>query len=269
MGATLESIDQPRSRRRRQEDADFSALAQGDTSARERLIERFLPLATAVARRFVHHDSDLLDDVKQVAALGLVKAVDRYDLDKGTAFSTFAVPTIQGEIRRYFRDRTWMVRPPRDLQELAVRLDRERNQLTEAFGRSPTAQELADRSSCTVEEVIDALEATNARVSESLDRTVRSDQDDGRTIAEVLGALDEGFAAVDDRVTLEPLLRTLSARQRAVLILYLRHDLTQREIGERIGCSQMHVSRLYRGAVARLQELAEQGAQGAARAVAR
>ena len=270
MGTTLDSIEQPRTearRDRRHDDADFRAWTRGDRSARDRLIERYLPLAVAVARRFVRRDSDLLEDVKQVAALGLVKAVDRYDLGKGTAFSSFAVPTIQGEIRRYFRDRTWMVRPPRDLQELAVRLDRERDLLTEALGRSPTAQELADRTDCSLEEVIDALQATSARVSDSLDRTVGAD-DDGRTLAEELGAIDEGFAAAEDRATLEPLLRRLSARQRAVLLLYLRHDLTQREIGERVGCSQMHVSRIYRGAVAELQELAEQARTGTGLAVA-
>jgi RNA polymerase sigma-B factor len=239
------------------EDAGFRAYARDrDPALRERLITAYLPLAASIARRFVHGDSELLDELRQVAAIGLVKAVDRYDPERGAAFSTFAVPTIQGEIRRYFRDLTWTVRPPRDLQERALRLERERGRLTEQLGRAPTARELADAADCSLEDVVEALEAMRARVGESLARPVAGDDDDAFTLGDTLGREDKGFAAADDRAALEPLLATLSDRERVVVELYLRHDLTQAQIGRRIGCSQMHVSRIVRGAMARLEAAA-------------
>jgi RNA polymerase sigma-B factor len=239
--------------RRRREAADFRACARHrDGRARERLIEAYLPLAASVARRFVHGNPDLLDDVKQVAAMALVKAVDRYDPDNGNAFSSFAVPTIEGEIRRYFRDYTWAVRVPRDLQERAVRLERDRDALSEDLGRAPTAQELADWSHCTVEEIVDALEASDARVGDSFDRPVAADDDGGRTLAERLGAPDDGYEGAEARALLDPLLATLDERERDVIRMYLHEDMTQAEIGREIGCSQMHVSRIYRGAVTKL-----------------
>jgi RNA polymerase sigma-B factor len=230
-----------------------------DARARERAIRDSMPLATSIARRYVHGDPDLLEDLTQVAAIGLINAVDRYDPDSGNAFSSFAVPTIQGEIRRYFRDHRWAVRVPRDLQERAVRIERDRDHLTEELGRNPTAEELAGWCSCSVEDVIDAMEAANARVGESLDRPVRTDDDESQTLAERLGADDDGFDAADARASLAPLLATLSERERTVLLMYLRDDLTQAEIGRRIGFSQMHVSRIYRGALAKLTARAADG----------
>jgi RNA polymerase sigma-B factor len=215
-----------------------------------------MPLAASVARRFVHGDSDLLDELRQVAALGLVKAVDRFDPSRGSAFSTFAVPTIQGEIRRYFRDVTWTVRPPRDLQEHALRIERHRAQLTEQLGRAPTPRELADIGDCTVEDVMDALLAMRARTGESLERPAGDDDGDTFTLADQLGRDDPGFAAADERATLAPLLATLSKRERAVIELYVRQGLTQAEVGRRLGCSQMHISRIFRGAMARLEAAA-------------
>ena len=243
--------------RRHREAADFRACAhRRDDRARERLIEAYLPLAASMARRFVHGNPHLLDDVKQVAAMALVKAVDRYDPDNGNAFSSFAVPTIEGEIRRYFRDYTWAVRVPRDLQERAVRLERDRDALSEELGRAPTARELADWSRCTVEEIVDALEATDARLGDSFDRPMGGDDDEGRTLAERLGASDDGYEGAEARAVLDPLLATLSDRERAVIRMYVHADMTQAEIGRVIGCSQMHVSRIYRGAVAKLVAVA-------------
>ena len=177
---------------RRHEPADFRAYAEHrDAHAHERLICAYLPLANAIARRFDRGDRVPLEDLQQIAALGLIKALDRFDPDNGAAFSSFAVPTIQGEIRRYFRDRSWTVRPPRDLQERAMRIEREREQLTTDLGRNPTAAELAQRLDCTLEDILDAAEATRARDSDSFDRPLSvNDGDDADTLAERLGAED-------------------------------------------------------------------------------
>ncbi len=238
--------------------ADLLAYARTrDPAARDRAVRRHLPLAHAIARRFDRGGSVPLEDLQQIAALGLVKALERYDPDNGAAFSTFAVPTMQGEIRRYFRDHTWTVRPPRDLQEQTVRIEREREHLTAELGRSPTAAETAERMGGTVEEVVDALQAAQARTGDSLERPFGGDEDDGDTLAEVLGADDAGYATAEARVTIERLLATLSERDALVVALRFRHDLTQAEIGERVGCSQMHVSRILRGAIATLSAEAE------------
>jgi RNA polymerase sigma-B factor len=255
----------PRPRDRARERAAFRAYAaHRDRETRERLIRAYLPLAHSVARRFDRGGRVPLDDLKQIAALGLMKALDRYDPDRGAAFSSFAVPTMEGEIRRYFRDATWTVRPPRELQERALRMERERERLTNDLGRSPTAGELAERIDCTVEEIIDATEAAQARGSESFDRPGLA-PDDGGTLEDHLGTEDAGFAAAEASATLDILLRSISARERLALELRFREDLTQTEIGRRIGCSQMQVSRILRTA---LRELAEQAARSSPRAAA-
>ena len=239
---------------RRTDGADFRAYAERrDPQARERLIRGHLPLAHAIARRFDRGDRVPLDDLRQVAALGLIKALERFDPEKGVAFSSFAVPTIQGELRRYFRDFTWIVRPPRDLQERAVRIERERDTLTSDLGRAPTAWELADRIGCSVEDIVDATEAAQARGSDSFDRTIGTDEDDA-TLAERLGDDDPGFAASETTITLDRLLDTLSERDARVVCLRFHEDLTQAEIGARIGCSQMHVSRILRAALTQLAQ---------------
>ena len=244
---------------RRHEPTDFRAYAEHrDPHARERLIRAYLPLANAIARRFDRGDRVPLEDLQQIAALGLIKALDRFDADNGAAFSSFAVPTIQGEIRRYFRDRSWTVRPPRDLQERAIRIEREREQLTTDLGRNPTAAELAQQLDCTLEDILDAAEATRARDSDSFDRPFSVDDgDDADTLAERLGAEDSGFAAAEATATLDGLLATLSERDALVVHLRFREDLTQAEIGRRIGCSQMHVSRILRAALAQLTHHAQ------------
>jgi RNA polymerase sigma-B factor len=243
---------------RRHERADFRAYADHrDAEARERLISAYLPLADSIARRFDRGGRVPLDDLKQIAAMGLLKALDRYDPDHGAAFSSFAVPTMQGEIRRYFRDATWSVRVPRDLQERTLRIDREREQLTSDFGRNPTARELATRIGCTIEDIIDASEASHARASDSFDRPVHSPDGDAGTLADRLGYEDAGFAAAEATATFDVLLGSLSERDQLVLRLRVREDLTQAEIGQRVGCSQMHVSRILRTALKQLTEIAE------------
>jgi RNA polymerase sigma-B factor len=238
---------------REREAADLRAYADHrDPRARERLIRLYLPLANAIARRFDRGRRVPLEDLQQIAAVGLLKALDRYDPAHGAAFSTFAVPTMQGEIRRYFRDFTWTVRPPRELQERAIRIEREREHLTNGLGRNPTARELAAQVGCTPEELLDASEAAHARSSDSFDRPASTHEGDAATLAERLGDEDPGFEAAEASATLDRLLNTLSERDQLVLRLRFRDDLTQTEIARRIGCSQMHVSRIQRAALAQL-----------------
>jgi RNA polymerase sigma-B factor len=235
------------------EAADLRAYADHrEPGARERLIRRYLPLANSIARRHDRGQRVPLEDLQQIAAIGLLKALERYDPAHGTAFSTFAVPTIQGEILRYFRDFTWTVRPPRALQERAIRIERERERLTNQLGRNPTARELAAQVGCTPEELVDAFEAAHARSSDSLARPVTTQEGDVSTLGERLGDEDPGFEVVEARATLAHLLAALPERDQLVLRLRFRDDLTQTEIARRIGCSQMHVSRIQRAALARL-----------------
>jgi RNA polymerase sigma-B factor len=243
--------DSPRSRaaladatdHREREAADLRAYADHrKPRARERLIRSYLPLANSIARRFDRGQRVPLEDLQQIAAIGLLKALDRYDPAHGAAFSTFAVPTMEGEILRYFRDFTWTVRPPRELQERAIRIEPEREQLTNDLGRSPTARELAAQVGCTPEELLDASEAAHARSSDSFARPVTTQEGDAATLGERLGDEDPGFEAAEASATLDRLLNTLSERDQLVLRLRFRDDLTQTEIARRIGCSQMHVS---------------------------
>jgi RNA polymerase sigma-B factor len=245
---------------RQREAAELRAYAERrDPAVRERLVEQYLPLADSIARRFARGNRVPLDDLKQVAALGLIKAFDRFDPDRGAAFSSFAVPTIQGELRRYFRDFTWTVRPPRNLQEAVLRAEREREALTERYGRNPTARELAEQAGCTVEDIIEASVAGHARTSDSLDRRIGGPghDDSGMAVGDLIGAEDPGFEAAEAAATVDRLLRGLSDRDRLVLRLRFEDDLTQAEIGRRVGCSQMHVSRILRSALAQLADNAD------------
>jgi RNA polymerase sigma-B factor len=229
----------------------------GDPVAREALVERFLPLARQLARRY-QRGAEPLDDLVQVASLGLLKAIDRFDPQRETAFSSFAVPTILGELKRHFRDRGWSVRVPRDLQELSVRVDRVTDQLARGLGRAPTPDEIGAEIGVTAEQVLEAREAAGAYRAVSLDRP-REDDDESERVAERMGVVDPGFDVAEDAATVESLMRVLSDREREVLRLRFSEDLTQSEIGIRVGVSQMHVSRLIRQAVARLREAAEEG----------
>src|SRR3954453_9479511 len=243
----------PRKSDRRGDAADFWGDGDlRDAQGLERVIRAHLRLANAIARRFDRGGRVPLEDLQQVAALGLIKALERFDPDHGFAFSSFAVPTMEGEIRRYFRDFTWSVRPPRELQERAVRIERERERLATQLGRSPTARQLAARIGCTLDDVVDALEAAQARGSDSLDRPVASDDADGGSLGDRLGVEDSGFAAAEATVTVDGLLATLSEREALAVRLRFHEDLTQAEIGARIGCSQMQVSRILRAALTQL-----------------
>jgi RNA polymerase sigma-B factor len=229
------------------------ARQHGDQHARQQLIERYLPLARRLARRYQRAEEPL-EDLVQVASLGLVKAVDRFDPERPVVFSSYAVPTILGELKRHFRDRTWSVRVPRDLQELALRVDRTVTQLSLTSGRSPSVGEIAAATELPPEQVLEALEAAAAYRATSLDAP-RSAQgeDPGDTLGDGIGHDDSGFQRAEERAILEPLLARISARERTVLELRFGSDLTQAEIGERIGVSQMQVSRLIRQALARLR----------------
>ena len=228
---------------------------ESDPDAREALVERFLPLARQLARRY-QRAGEPLDDLIQVASLGLLKAIERFDPARETAFSSFAVPTILGELKRHFRDKGWSVRVPRDLQEMAVKVDRVGEDMNRELGRAPTPAEMAERIGVSPEQVLEAREAAGAYRAVSLDRP-RSDEDDEGELADAFGAEDRGFALAEDAATVQRLMRVLTDREKEVLRLRFEEDLTQSEIGQIVGVSQMHVSRLIRQSVARLRSAAE------------
>jgi RNA polymerase sigma-B factor len=236
-------------------DAELFARARkhGDAKARDQLIARYLPLARRLARRY-QRTEEPLEDLVQVASLGLLKAVDRFDVEREVVFSSYAVPTILGELKRHFRDRTWSVRVPRDLQELALRVDRAITSLSLGKSHSPSVGEIAEAVGASEEQVLDALEAAGAYRAGSLDapRSAQGEEP-GESIVDTLGGEETGFERAEERATLEPLLAHISARERIVLELRFGEDLTQAEIGERIGVSQMQVSRLIRQALRRLR----------------
>jgi RNA polymerase sigma-B factor len=228
----------------------------GDAAAREALIERFLPLASKLAARYPR-GPEPLEDLRQVAAYGLLKAIDRYDPARGTAFSSFAVPTILGELRRHFRDTGWAIHVPRDLQELAIRLPATIDARYHTLSRAPTVTEVAEHLNTTPEHVLEAREAAAAHHAESLQSTLSDGDGNSATLGDVIGADDVGLDAAEAAVTAERLLRHLSQRDREILRLRFAAELTQSEIGQRLGISQMHVSRLIRQALERLRELVE------------
>jgi RNA polymerase sigma-B factor len=230
-------------------------LDKRDPVDREMLVERFLPLARQLARRY-QRPEEPFDDLFQVACLGLVNAIDRFDLERDVAFSSYAVPTILGEVKRYFRDRTWSVRVPRDLQELALKVDRAVADLSLVLHRRPTVGEIAARVGYEEEDVLEALEASGAYKATSLQEPRGTDDDSGDTLGDTLGSEEQGFAVAEDRATITYLMRSLTAREREVLRLRFEEDLTQAEIGERIGVSQMQVSRIIRQALGRLRSYA-------------
>ncbi len=216
-------------------------------------MQRFLPLARQLARRY-QRGSEPLDDLIQVASLGLLKAIDRFEPDRPSAFSSFAVPTILGELKRHFRDRGWSVRVPRDLQEMAVRVERVSEELSRSLGRAPTPGEIGENIGATTEQVLEAREAAGAYRAVSLDRPRDEEDDESTGMSESMGVDDPGFGLAEAAATVERLMGVLSDREREVLRLRFEEDLTQSEIGARVGVSQMHVSRLIRQAVTRLRE---------------
>jgi RNA polymerase sigma-B factor len=224
----------------------------GDIEARQQLIERFLPLARKLVRNF-ERPGESTDDLMQVASLGLVKAVDRFELDRGTAFSSFAVPTIVGELKRYLRDSGWDVHVPRAMQERALHVNQVLSELARSLGRSPTPAEVAEATGLSHEDVLEAMEAGMAYDSLSLE-SPSSDEPDAVPYSERIAVEEDGYELAEYTATLAPRLQALPARDRLVLRMRFEEDLTQSEIAERIGVSQMHVSRLIRAALERLRQ---------------
>jgi len=242
--------------RRADERRLFAAARGGDGRARDELIKRYMPLARQLASRY-RSSSEPREELEQVACLELVKAVDRFDVGRGTSFSSYAVPCVSGAIKRYFRDHGWAVRVPRELQELALRVERLDERLFAEAGRHPTATQLAAAAGAEVEEVLEAREAHRALYSDSLHQPSRSEPDDGQvSLLDTLGDFDFELARVVDRAALDSVVAQLDERERLIVQLYYRYELTQTEIGRRVGYSQMHVSRLLRAAVAKMRALA-------------
>jgi RNA polymerase sigma-B factor len=225
-----------------------------DRTARDELVRRFLPLARKLARRY-NGAREPFDDLLQVASLGLVKAIDRYQMERGTAFSSFAVPTILGELKRYFRDLGWAVHVPRGAQELAVKVEEAQQRLSAGTGRAPTVSELAQYLEIEIEDVLDALETARAHHASSLDAPHDDGEGESGSVVDSFGAEDPALLLADDRVTVGEAARQLTAREREVLRLRFVEDLTQTQIAGQVGVSQMQISRILRRAVARLGEL--------------
>jgi len=232
----------------------------GDQRAREELVERFLPLARNLARRYAGA-REPFDDLLQVASLGLVKAIDRFDTERGAAFSSFAVPTILGELKRYFRDLGWSVHVPRGAQEQALKVQEAQERLTSRTGRPPSVTDLAEYLELSVEDVLDALETAAAHHSASLDAPREDGEEDSGTLVDVFGRDDPHYELVEQTVTISTAAEQLSARERRVLSLRFVHDMTQTQIAAEIGVSQMQVSRILRRALANLRELTGQAAE--------
>jgi RNA polymerase sigma-B factor len=228
----------------------------GDRHAREQLVERLLPLARRMARRYRRSDEPL-EDLVQVATLGLIKAIDRFDPARETAFSSYAVPTMLGELKRYFRDNGWAVHVPRGMQERVMQVDNAVKDLSRRLGRSPSVAEVSQSSSLSQEQVLEAMEAASAYDAVSLESYRFGDEGDGETYAESIGVEDDRFELVEYGATIAPTLEALPPRDRIVLHLRFVEDLTQAEIADRVGVSQMHVSRLIRRALERLRTVAE------------
>jgi len=214
----------------------------GDRALRNELVEEHMRLAEFLARRFAHR-GEAADDLRQVALVGLLKAVERFEPDRGLQFSSFATPTITGELKRYFRDRGWAVRVPRRVQELHLELDRTVNELSQQLGRPPTPAEIAQRAGVLEEDVLESMEAGSLYRLASIDAG-RSDDESSPSPAQRLGEIDAELTAVDDRVAVSEMLSVLPDREQRIVYLRFFEGMTQSEIAEEIGISQMHVSRL-------------------------
>lgn len=235
---------------------ELQSFPEGDDRrqrARDALVEQHLALVEHLARRF-RNRGEPYDDLVQVATIGLIKSVDRFDLERGVEFSTYATPTIVGEIKRHFRDKGWAVRVPRRLQELRLSLASATGELSQRQGRAPTVAELAAHLKITEEEVLEGLESANAYSTLSLDAGDSSSGDEPMPVSETLGVEDEGLEGVEYRESLKPMLERLPPREKKILMLRFFKNMTQSEIAAEIGISQMHVSRLLARTLAQLRE---------------
>ncbi len=225
---------------------------EGDLHAREKLIEQYMSLVRSLARRYSYR-GEQLEDLVQIGAIGLIKAIDRFDLERGVELTTYATPNIIGEIKRHFRDKGWAVRVPRGLQELNVQLSRLMEQLTVQLSRSPTIPELAKASGSTEEEVLEALESGRAYSSLSLS-TGGGDGEDDLDPLESIGSEEQQYEVSENRAVLAPGFRALDERERMILQLRFFDGLTQSQIAQQVGISQMHVSRLIRRSLEKIRE---------------
>jgi RNA polymerase sigma-B factor len=221
-------------------------------AVRDELVEMHLPLVEYLARRF-RNRGEPLDDLVQVATIGLIKSVDRFDLERGVEFSTYATPTVVGEIKRHFRDKGWAIRVPRRLQELKLSLTKATSELSQKLGRSPTVAELAKHLDTTEEEVLEGLESANAYSAVSLDAP-DGGEDDSPAVADSLGITDDALEGVEYRESLKPLLEQLPPREKRILLLRFFGNMTQSQIATELGISQMHVSRLLARTLAQLRQ---------------
>ncbi|QIK75883.1 RNA polymerase sigma factor SigF [Nocardioides piscis] len=235
-------------------DADGSAVAQG--TARDDLVHLHLPLVEHCARRF-RHRGEPYEDLVQVGTIGLIKAIDRFETDREVEFSTFATPTIIGEIKRHFRDKGWAIRVPRRLQELRMQITAATADLNQKLGRSPTPRELAELIGCSVEEIIEGMESSNAYSTLSLDASDGS-EDGPPSMLDMLGVDDHNLEHVELRESLKPLLDVLDPREKRILLLRFFKNMTQSQIADEIGVSQMHVSRLLTKTLKQLRVSLEQ-----------
>ncbi len=225
----------------------------GDLAAREQLIEQYVSLVRSLARRYSYR-GEQVEDLVQIGCIGLIKAIDRFDIDRGVELTTYATPNIIGEIKRHFRDKGWSVRVPRGLQELNVQLSRLIEQLTVQFGRSPTISELAKAASVEEEEVLEALESGRAYSSLSLSSGGGSDEEGELDPMESIGSEEHQYEVSEDRAVLAPGFRVLDDRERTILHLRFFEGLTQSQIAQRVGISQMHVSRLIRRSLEKIRD---------------
>ena len=240
------------------DEALFAAHRDGEPAAREALIQRFLPLARKLAMRYSYTDEPL-DDLVQVASIGLVKAVERFDSARGHSFASFAVPTIVGELKRHFRDTGWSVHVPRALQERALAVSREGERLGRDLGRSPTLRELAASLNWSYDDVLEATEAAHSYHSASLDSPLKHEEEDSITLGDSIGREDGGFSLAESREAISEAWARLPELERRILVLRFRYDLPQRRIAEIVGYSQMHVSRLLHRALGKLLSAAGSG----------
>jgi RNA polymerase sigma-B factor len=222
------------------------------TAARDEIVTMHLPLASFLARRF-RDRGESLDDLTQVATVGLIKAVDRFEPDRGVQFSTFATPTMVGEIKRHFRDKGWAIRVPRRLQELRLSISRATAELSQSTGRSPTVAELAAYLDVTEEDILEGMESAQAYATLSLDASSADGTEEGATLVETLGEDDPGIGEVEARQTLDPLLAGLPPRERRIIQMRFFENMTQSQIAEQVGVSQMHVSRLLAKSLAQMR----------------
>ena len=231
----------------------FAVLAESEgdqhRDARDELISLHTPLAEHLARRFEHR-GEPYDDLVQVALIALMKAIERFEPERGLEFSTYATPTVIGELKRHLRDKGWALRVPRRLQELRLQITQESAALTQRLGRSPTAAELATHVGCTVEEIVEGLESGNAWATLSLDAT----EDDGTSVVATLGGPDKGLGLIEFRESLRPLISQLTPRERRVLLMRFFHNFTQSQIATELGMSQMQVSRMLAKTLGRLRQ---------------